>query len=337
MICGRMNVPIHIIARVTGSEAIKKCSNKVMNTGEKNVHGRTIFKGPRGGTYVTGPGGKKIYKFKPAGPLAHVVAVAPSPNGPAEIIHKRARFTETNITHSNRPVYKKDASGVYYAYTTNGKFDRLVMSNKIKNRNGTTKTVKNHMKSGPGPHAPAPLASPGRPTTAERQTRLAQIRARLNQIREKLREERRVPIPNLLRRAASRVRSRLSYEMRSGTRKETVKIPLCYSKSSFPRKPCELREIPLRVYKNIPEIMSGQAVGMKKEDFDLDWFRRQNEYISNLNDYDYWTVQAHTNRSHMWIGPYTRSGRLPTFIDMGGREHITPLWPQIREMILGGV
>ena len=37
-----------------------------MNTGQKNVQGRTIYRGPRGGEYVLGPGGRKIRVFRRA-------------------------------------------------------------------------------------------------------------------------------------------------------------------------------------------------------------------------------------------------------------------------------
>ena len=75
---------------------------------------------------------------------------------------------------------------------------------------------------------------------------------------------------------------------------------------------------------------------MQAKDFDLDWFKRQSAYVSKLSDYDFWTVQAHTNRSHQWIGPYTYRGNIPSFTGLGGRGHITPLWPQLRKMILNG-
>ena len=35
-----------------------------MNTGQKNTHGRTIYRGPRGGEYVLGPTGQKIRTFR---------------------------------------------------------------------------------------------------------------------------------------------------------------------------------------------------------------------------------------------------------------------------------
>jgi hypothetical protein len=85
-----------------------------------------------------------------------------------------------------------------------------------------------------------------------------------------------------------------------------------------------------------PLIESGTVVAMQAKDFDLDWFRRQNAYVSKLSDYDFWTVQAHTNRSHQWIGPYTYRGNIPTFRMLGGEGHLVPLWPQIRKMILNG-
>ena len=92
----------------------------------------------------------------------------------------------------------------------------------------------------------------------------------------------------------------------------------------------------IQVYRDVPLIKSGAALGMEEDDFDLDWFRRQNQYISKLSDYDFWTVQAHTNRSHSWIGPYSRDGTIPSFGALGGATHITPLWPQIRKFILNG-
>lgn len=75
---------------------------------------------------------------------------------------------------------------------------------------------------------------------------------------------------------------------------------------------------------------------MQEKDFDLDWFRRQSAYVSRLSDYDFWTVQAHTNRSHMWIGPYTYRNNIPSFRGLSGSIHLTPLWPQLRKMILNG-
>ena len=52
------------------------------NTGRKNTKGRTIFRGPRGGEYVLGAGGRKIRSFTRA-PAAAPVAAAPVAAAPA--------------------------------------------------------------------------------------------------------------------------------------------------------------------------------------------------------------------------------------------------------------
>jgi len=49
-----------------------------MNTGQKNTHGRTIYRGPRGGEYVLGPTGRKIRSFTKA-PAAPALASATGP------------------------------------------------------------------------------------------------------------------------------------------------------------------------------------------------------------------------------------------------------------------
>ena len=86
-----------------------------------------------------------------------------------------------------------------------------------------------------------------------------------------------------------------------------------------------------------PLIDDGTMVATRASDIDLDWFKRQDKYVKNLSDYDFWTAQAHTNRSHMWIGPFMYKGTVPTSLPGprgGSYTHIAPLWPQIRKMIL---
>ena len=80
-------------------------------------------------------------------------------------------------------------------------------------------------------------------------------------------------------------------------------------------------------------------VATRASDIDLDWFKRQDTYVKNLSDYDYWTAQAHTNRSHSWIGPFLYRGSMPSSFPGtrgGAHVHIAPLWPQVRELILNG-
>ena len=47
-----------------------------MNTGQKNAHDRTIYRGPRGGEYVLGPSGRKIRTFR----RSTAAAAAPAPS-----------------------------------------------------------------------------------------------------------------------------------------------------------------------------------------------------------------------------------------------------------------
>jgi Trp operon repressor len=41
------------------------------------------------------------------------------------------------------------------------------------------------------------------------------------------------------------------------------------------------------------------------------FFQDQIKYISKLDDYDLYTLTTYTNRSHSWITPFIRSGKLP--------------------------
>ena len=62
-----------------------------MNTGQKNTHGRVIYRGPRGGEYVLGPAGRKIRSFTRAPAAAAPVAPAPAPvaaAGPGNTGHR---------------------------------------------------------------------------------------------------------------------------------------------------------------------------------------------------------------------------------------------------------
>jgi hypothetical protein len=86
-------------------------------------------------------------------------------------------------------------------------------------------------------------------------------------------------------------------------------------------------------------INSGLVVSTRRKDIDQEWITRQEKYIKQLNDYDFWTAQAHTNRSHAWIGPYLyESGRVHNMPGRshGSTAHMSPLWPQVRKLILDG-
>jgi hypothetical protein len=191
--------------------------------------------------------------------------------------------------------------------------------------------------------ARVPLPNSGTPriTTAERNVRLAAIRARLNALRAARREampKRRNNVHKRLRNAVARVRTRLA-TTRPGSMATPVRsmlnVPFCHAPASVPRKPCRMRTASVLVYTS-PLINDGTVVATRKSDIDLDWFKRQDTYVKNLSDDDFWTAQAHTNRSHSWIGPFLYQGSMPRFFPGTGGRHIAPLWPQIRRLILSG-
>jgi hypothetical protein len=178
--------------------------------------------------------------------------------------------------------------------------------------------------------------------TAERNRRLAEIRARLNAIKAKRlanMPKTRKNVEQKLRLAVLRARARRNRGRNSlaGVPTKTIKIGFWHAPARVPRASLSARDVTLKVYTGSnPLIDSGGVVAMQEKDFDIEWFKRQNTYISKLSDYDFWTVQAHTNRSHSWIGPYTYRGTIPRFDELGSSIHIKPLWPQIRKMILNG-
>jgi hypothetical protein len=112
-----------------------------MNTGEKNSKGRTIFRGPRGGEYVLGPGGSKIRSFKRA-----TAPVAPVAWG-------LAGFTKTRFisrTAGSPPVYIKNSSKRFWAVRSHTEKWAIPKSHLVTNiRSGVVKSIENHLKNGP--------------------------------------------------------------------------------------------------------------------------------------------------------------------------------------------
>lgn len=79
-----------------------------MNTGQQNKYGRTIFRGPRGGEYVLGFGGRKIRSFTRA-PAAAPVAVAAAPgqrNILGRVIHRGPRGGEYVLGPTGQKIRK---------------------------------------------------------------------------------------------------------------------------------------------------------------------------------------------------------------------------------------
>ena len=78
-----------------------------MNTGHTNAQGRTIYRGPRGGEYVLGPGGRKIRSF-PRVPAAAAAAPAPAGNRNilGRVIHRGPRGGEYVLGPGGRKIRK---------------------------------------------------------------------------------------------------------------------------------------------------------------------------------------------------------------------------------------
>jgi hypothetical protein len=287
----------------------EKCGHMVMNTTEKNTLGRTIYKGPRGGLYVLGPTGSKIRTFKKA------PARSPPPAPPAPPKNTLGRVIHTGVRGGR---YVLDGTRKIYKFTPAAATGGPV----VRRRSPGTRS----------------------PTSAERNARLLEIRRRLNN----LRRERLARVPagranvnRRLRNVLGRVRERIAPRVLTGP-VTTMDVEFCHSVASVPRKPCRRRKVRVRFHDS-PLINSGVVVSTRRKDIDQEWITRQDKYIKQLNDYDFWTAQAHTNRSHAWIGPYLYgSGRLRmdnlpgARSSSGGTAHMAPLWPQVRKLILDG-
>ena len=359
-----------------------------MNTGDKNIKGRAILKGPRGGLYVVGPSGAKYRDFTKA-----TAAAPPAPsvlnlakahmNTLKTAVARKAyvRTRATNMTESNWVAlgrYKNTlnyrASAARAAKKAGGApapvaaprvatppmsaalRSAIAHISKLKTPAGRARHVASMrsklsaanfavlerraanmgVTAAPAATAPRPtVAATARITTAERNVRLAAIRARLNAMRAaKLAAmpTRRANVDKRLKNVLTGVRARLRGNRPTAS---TMTVPFCHAPASVPRKPCKMRRANISVY-NSPMVNDGTMLATRASDIDLEWFKRQDTYVKNLSDYDFWTAQAHTNRSHSWIGPFLYSGSVSSYLPGTGGIHIAPLWPQVRKMILDG-
>ena len=392
-----------------------------MNTGDKNIKGRAILKGPRGGLYVIGPSGAKYRDFtKATAPAAPRVATPPvrtvlnlakAHMNTLKTAVARKAYVRSRAGNMNGPNwtelgrYKgelnyrasaaraaKKAGGapapapapaprvatppmsaalraaiahIGKLKTPTGRARHVVsMRGKLSAANfavlerrainmGVTTAEKTltaarmaHVPRGAAVSSAAAgprrttSASP-RITTAERNVRLAAIRARLNAMRAArvaAMPKRRANVEKRLKNVVARVRLRLATSRSSSLNnpvRSTLEVPFCHAPASVPRKPCRMRKASVPVYTS-PLIDDGTVVATRASDIDLDWFKRQDKYVKNLSDYDFWTAQAHTNRSHSWIGPFLYRSNIPSYFPGTGGKHIAPLWPQVRKMILDG-
>jgi hypothetical protein len=271
---------------------------------------------------------------------AAAARVATPPRATNTIKHKGSTYTSTNVTVSGLKVYKKAGAGTYYTMSPSGTPTRLSVYELLTKPNRTTVVLRNYKKTNgvtaPASAAPRPtVAATARITTAERNVRLAAIRARLNAMRAaKLAAmpKRRANVDKRLKNVLAGVRARLRG---NNPTTSTMTVPFCHAPASVPRKPCKVRRANISVY-NSPMVADGTMLATRASDIDLDWFKRQDTYVKNLSDYDFWTAQAHTNRSHSWIGPFLYRGTVPSYLPGTSGKHIAPLWPQVRKMILEG-
>ena len=76
-----------------------------MNTGQRNTSGRVIYRGPRGGEYVLGAGGRKIRSFtKAAAPAAAAAALTGNRNILGRVIHRGPRGGEYVLGAGGRKI-----------------------------------------------------------------------------------------------------------------------------------------------------------------------------------------------------------------------------------------
>lgn len=84
---------------------------------------------------------------------------------------------------------------------------------------------------------------------------------------------------------------------------------------------------------------------VSKEDFgtqpiDDKWLLKQSEFMMKLSDNDLYTVISYTTRSHQWITPFMRSGKIPGKKELKNIVEeglLTPLYPQITTLADRGV
>jgi hypothetical protein len=286
-----------------------------------------------------------LKNYKTSKTATATAAAAPAPRvatPPAMAAALGAALAKMNTikTISGRAAYLKSASGLRNSIASLTAANAAVLTKRAANMNAANRAARAAKKAGrtPAPAAAAPRVptTSARITTAERNVRLAAIRARLNAMRvAKLAAmpKRRANVDKRLKNVVARVRARLRPTNRPTS--DILTVPFCHAPATVPRKACTMRSARLPVYTS-PLIDDGTMLATRASDIDLDWFKRQDKYVKELSDYDFWTAQAHTNRSHSWIGPYLYKGDVPTYLPYGGMTHMAPLWPQIRKMILDG-
>ena len=68
---------------------------------------------------------------------------------------------------------------------------------------------------------------------------------------------------------------------------------------------------------------------------DNNFLKRQSDFYMKLDDYDLYTLSSYTNRSHQWVTPFIRSGKLPGTAELKMVVQdglLAPLFFQIKKM-----
>ncbi|AGE56755.1 PBCV-specific basic adaptor domain-containing protein [Acanthocystis turfacea Chlorella virus NE-JV-2] len=70
------------------------------------------------------------------------------------------------------------------------------------------------------------------------------------------------------------------------------------------------------------------------------WLSKQAAFMMKLDDHDLYTIVSYTSRSHQWITPFMRSGKLPgkkELKNMVQDDMLTPLFVQMTTLVSRGV
>lgn len=119
-----------------------------MNTGQKNTHGRTIYRGPRGGEYVLGPTGQKIRSFKKVSGAA--AAPAPVPAASSALNNAKAHMNTLKTMKARKDYLRTRAVNM-----TNANWKALGQYKNTLNYRARAARA--------GAAAPAPVVAPGVP------------------------------------------------------------------------------------------------------------------------------------------------------------------------------
>ena len=96
------------------------------------------------------------------------------------------------------------------------------------------------------------------------------------------------------------------------------------------------------VKRTVEKVSVGNVVATRQRNMDLGWLQKQTKFMSELSVYDLMTVIGYTVRSHEWLGPFQRRGKLPTarsFAMMNTHiaQQPVPLFPQFRAVCKNAV